>query len=234
MIRRQINNISIKNTLNLVIKIRVNNICHIKIINKDPFATLNLEKRLDYFMINYLGCEKLCVDNEQANLKEVVEEDWRLSQGDFDNIKNHVFKKQYFKSNKNNDHDHCNFCWTKITDLEIDEEHDTFGYVTLNAHGQEEWVCEKCFNDFKEAVIKFITSRAVIVSGVLMCLAAIMIYRLFSLQIINGEYYLDSFKLRIKKEKSIRKDFPMALFLGFRMFRSFMRGEIPKILVLRP
>ena len=24
------------------------------------------------------------------------------------------------------------------------------GYVTLNAHGQEEWVCEKCFNDFKE------------------------------------------------------------------------------------
>lgn len=122
----------------------------IKIINKDPFATLNPEKRLDYFMINYLGCEKLCVDNEQANLKEVVEEDWRLSQGDFDYIKNHVFKKQYFKSNKNNDHDHCNFCWTKITDLEIGEEHDTFGYVTLNAHGQEEWVCEKCFNDFKE------------------------------------------------------------------------------------
>jgi penicillin-binding protein 2 len=30
-----------------------------------------------------------------------------------------------------------------------------------------------------------------------------MIYRLFSLQIISGEYYLDSFKLRIKKEKSI-------------------------------
>lgn len=80
----------------------------------------------------------------------VVEEDWRLSQGDFDYIKNHVFKKQYFKSNKNNDHDHCNFCWKKITDLEIDEEHDTFGYVTLNAHGQEEWVCEKCFNDFKD------------------------------------------------------------------------------------
>ena len=78
-----------------------------------------------------------------------AEEDWRLSQGYFEYIKNHVFKKQYFKSNKNNDHDHCNFCWKKITDLEIDEEHGTFGYVTLNAHGQEEWVCEKCFNDFK-------------------------------------------------------------------------------------
>ena len=122
----------------------------IKKIKKDPFATLNPEKRLDYFMINYLGCEKLYVDKEQTNLKEVVEEDWRLSQGNFDFIKNHVFKNQYFKSNKYNDHDHCNFCWKKITDLEIDEEHDAFGYVTLNAHGQEEWVCEKCFNDFKE------------------------------------------------------------------------------------
>ena len=59
------------------------------------------------------------------------------------------------------------------------------------------------FSDIKDAVIKFITSRAVIVCGVLFCLAGLMIYRLFSLQIINGEYYLDSFKLRIKKEKSI-------------------------------
>ncbi len=59
------------------------------------------------------------------------------------------------------------------------------------------------FNDVKEAIIKFITSRAVIACGVLVCLAAVMIYRLFTLQIINGEYYLDTFKLRIKKEKSI-------------------------------
>ncbi len=59
------------------------------------------------------------------------------------------------------------------------------------------------FDDIKENFIKFITSRAVIVSFVLFTLACIMIYRLFSLQIINGEYYLDSFKLRIKKEKTI-------------------------------
>ncbi len=32
--------------------------CIIKKIRKDPFATYNPEKRLDYFMINYLGCEK--------------------------------------------------------------------------------------------------------------------------------------------------------------------------------
>ena len=59
------------------------------------------------------------------------------------------------------------------------------------------------FNEIKTAVIKFITSRAVIVSAVLVLLAGIMVYRLFSLQIINGEYYLDTFKLRIEKEKSI-------------------------------
>ncbi|WP_242829040.1 penicillin-binding transpeptidase domain-containing protein [Butyrivibrio sp. XBB1001] len=59
------------------------------------------------------------------------------------------------------------------------------------------------FSEIKDAVIKFITSRAVIVCVVLTCLATIMIYRLFSLQIVNGEYYLDTFKLRIKKEKSI-------------------------------
>ena len=59
------------------------------------------------------------------------------------------------------------------------------------------------FDDFKEGFIKFITSRAVVVCAVLSVLAGIMIYRLFYLQVINGEYYLDTFKLRIKKEKSI-------------------------------
>ena len=59
------------------------------------------------------------------------------------------------------------------------------------------------FDDFKEGFIKFITSRAVVVCAVLSVLAGIMIYRLFYLQIINGEHYLDTFKLRIKKEKSI-------------------------------
>ena len=59
------------------------------------------------------------------------------------------------------------------------------------------------FDNIKENVIKFITSRAVVVSAVLISLACILVYRLFYLQIINGEYYLDSFKLKIKKEKTI-------------------------------
>ena len=42
-----------------------------------------------------------------------------------------------------------------------------------------------------------------IISSVLVVLSCLLVYRLFSLQIINGEYYLDSFKLKIKKEKTI-------------------------------
>jgi penicillin-binding protein 2 len=59
------------------------------------------------------------------------------------------------------------------------------------------------FDSFKEEFKKFITSRAVLVSTVLILLSCLLVYRLFYLQIINGEYYLDSFKLKIKKEKTI-------------------------------
>ncbi|MCR4903314.1 MAG: penicillin-binding protein [Butyrivibrio sp.] len=59
------------------------------------------------------------------------------------------------------------------------------------------------FDKVRETVIKFITSRVVIVSAVLICAAVGLIYRLFNLQIINGETYLDSFQLRIRKEKDI-------------------------------
>lgn len=59
------------------------------------------------------------------------------------------------------------------------------------------------FENIKDWFVKFITSRAVIICCMFVCLACIMIYRLFTLQIVKGEYYLDSFKLKIKKEKTI-------------------------------
>jgi len=59
------------------------------------------------------------------------------------------------------------------------------------------------FDNFWEEFKKFITSRAVIISSVLVVLSCLLVYRLFSLQVINGEYYLDTFKLKIKKEKTI-------------------------------
>ncbi len=59
------------------------------------------------------------------------------------------------------------------------------------------------FDNFWEEFKKIITSRAIIISSVLVVLSCLLVYRLFSLQVINGEYYLDSFKLKIKKEKTI-------------------------------
>ncbi len=59
------------------------------------------------------------------------------------------------------------------------------------------------FDSFKEELKKFITSRAVLLCAVLIALSCILVYRLFYLQVINGEVYLDAFKLKIKKEKTI-------------------------------
>lgn len=59
------------------------------------------------------------------------------------------------------------------------------------------------FDSFKEEIKKFITSRAVVVCAVLIALSCLLVYRLFYLQVINGEVYLDAFKLKIKKEKTI-------------------------------
>lgn len=50
---------------------------------------------------------------------------------------------------KNNDHDHCEFCFKRFfytvdNDLKQD-------YVYYNAlTNQTNWICGKCFNDFKE------------------------------------------------------------------------------------
>ena len=76
-------------------------------------------------------------------------DDWRLI-GNFEHIIGHKFKKVKFKSNNKNDHEHCVFCWTKITDIDIYEPHLIEGYVTISKKtNQENWVCEKCYLDFK-------------------------------------------------------------------------------------
>lgn len=62
-------------------------------------------------------------------------DDWRLI-GNFEHIIGHKFKKVKFKSNNKNDHEHCVFCWTKITDIDIDEPHLIEGYVTISKKNQ--------------------------------------------------------------------------------------------------
>ena len=88
--------------------------------------------------------------------------DWRLDnyyhyKDYFKDIENKFYEKRNFKSIKGWDHEHCEICFLKITDLNISEEHTNFGYVTTKEikrgkriAKQEHWICEKCFNDFKD------------------------------------------------------------------------------------
>lgn len=70
--------------------------------------------------------------------------DWRLlNQEDY--LMNAKLKKSHYrKPSEKWDHDHCAFCWDKFSEKEEDL-HD--GYCTI---GKKYWICDECFNDFKE------------------------------------------------------------------------------------
>lgn len=59
------------------------------------------------------------------------------------------------------------------------------------------------FESLKEKFISLVTSRLIFLIVIFIGLCTMLIYRVFVLQIINGEEYLDNFKLRIRKERSI-------------------------------
>ncbi|MBQ2715081.1 MAG: hypothetical protein IJF76_05585 [Clostridia bacterium] len=82
---------------------------------------------------------------------EKISQDWRLV-GYGGRLNGHTFHYKDFVSSETNDHDHCTFCNTTITDLDIkDEEILRSGYCTIyEKTGQEWWVCEKCFEEFKD------------------------------------------------------------------------------------
>ena len=77
-------------------------------------------------------------------------EDWRL-ESYRGHLNNEEFELKKFHSSKNNDHEHCEFCFKEITDLLIENEDcDNEGYCCLNrSTKQTNWVCKECFNDFK-------------------------------------------------------------------------------------
>lgn len=70
--------------------------------------------------------------------------DWRL-QGQEEYLQDKVlYYKKYHKHSKEWDHEHCDFCGAKISEYS-DDLHE--GYCTEN---EEYWICEECYNDFKE------------------------------------------------------------------------------------
>ena len=59
---------------------------------------------------------------------------------------------------------------------------------------------KKLLNEFKDFLKKMIKSRLFIIGVVIVGMFTIVINRLFILQIVNGEDYLNNFKLKIEKE----------------------------------
>lgn len=78
-----------------------------------------------------------------------MKRDWRLEiYNGFLNNKTFEFRK-YRSVETNNDHDHCELCFKRFS-YTVDNDLKQ-GYAYYNElTNQTNWICEKCFNDFKE------------------------------------------------------------------------------------
>lgn len=59
------------------------------------------------------------------------------------------------------------------------------------------------FNKFKDNLLILWNSRIIYLFAAFLILFSILVHRVFSLQIVNGENYLNNFQLQIKKERTI-------------------------------
>ena len=59
------------------------------------------------------------------------------------------------------------------------------------------------FDEFKDYIINFITSRLTVLTLVFIALCGILLYRCFDLQIVQGEEYLNEFILQTEKTRDI-------------------------------
>ena len=60
------------------------------------------------------------------------------------------------------------------------------------------------FEELWENFINTITSRAFVIIVALVCVSAVLINRVFDLQIVHGEEYLESFRMKIMRERTIK------------------------------
>ena len=83
-------------------------------------------------------------------MEQKSNQDWRLEINPDGFLSGNTFTHEKFVSTEANDHEHCAFCFKKITDLDI-QDSDKEGYTTVYSEtGETIWVCKECFNDFKE------------------------------------------------------------------------------------
>ena len=59
------------------------------------------------------------------------------------------------------------------------------------------------FNSIKDFFATVFKSRLVVLIGLFCILSFIIVFRLFNLQIVNGQNYLDNYALSIRKTKTI-------------------------------
>ena len=71
--------------------------------------------------------------------------DWRLQGQEKYLLGVALCLKKYSDRKSSTDHDHCEFCTEKFSDSIPNCL--TQGYTTSNDY---HWICEKCYNDFKE------------------------------------------------------------------------------------
>lgn len=60
------------------------------------------------------------------------------------------------------------------------------------------------FNRLKEIVSEIAGSRLVIVGLAFVAMFAVLIHRCFNLQIVNGQDYMDNYKLQIEKTREVQ------------------------------
>ncbi len=59
------------------------------------------------------------------------------------------------------------------------------------------------FDEMKERIISFFTSRLTIFTLVFLILGGVLIYRCFDLQIVHGQEYLDNFVLETERPETL-------------------------------
>lgn len=79
-----------------------------------------------------------------AITKEEWKTDWR-NNGQEEYLKKTLYYKTYKAPSKEWDHDHCVFCWAKISE-------DEPGALRTGYTDEDDywWICEECFQDLKD------------------------------------------------------------------------------------
>ena len=63
---------------------------------------------------------------------------------------------------------------------------------------------QNLFETVKEYIINFFKSRLFVLSAAMILLSAILIQQVFVLQIVNGEEYLNNYRLKIEKKRELK------------------------------